>query len=338
MTYKIAMFTDIHFGKKQNSQLFNSDCLDFVKWFASEVKKDKDIKEIAFLGDFFESRSSISIQTLDFGYNALKILNDLGIPIRFIVGNHDLHRRSTREIYSTAVFSELHNVHVINEIVTTENRTFCPYLFEDEYKNVPITDYIFGHFSFKGFIITGYNTMMTHGHEHLIYKDAKRILSGHFHKRQALNNCVYIGNTHPMDYGDANDMNRGMAIIDIETNNLEFKNWEQCPKYFRTCLTDVIDGSFTFYSKSYIKCQVDEPLAYSEIQLIRESMIEEYSLREFIMEESKQMKSILSETQTSDEEFSSIDETVVNLLSSIKNDSLYRCDELVKIYQELESE
>ena len=35
---RAAIFTDIHFGNKSNSQTFNKDCLDFVTWFCQEAK------------------------------------------------------------------------------------------------------------------------------------------------------------------------------------------------------------------------------------------------------------------------------------------------------------
>ena len=40
---KAACFTDIHWGRKNNSELHNQDCLRFVEWFCGEVKKDTDI-------------------------------------------------------------------------------------------------------------------------------------------------------------------------------------------------------------------------------------------------------------------------------------------------------
>ena len=101
---KFALFTDVHFGKKNNSAVHNQDCVDFISWFANEVKKDGDVEAIGFLGDWYESRSAINISTLDYSYKGAKIIDDLcselKIPCYFIVGNHDLHRRTTRDVHA----------------------------------------------------------------------------------------------------------------------------------------------------------------------------------------------------------------------------------------------
>ena len=41
---KVACFTDIHFGLRNNSRQHNTDCEEFVLWFIKEAKKAK--KEI----------------------------------------------------------------------------------------------------------------------------------------------------------------------------------------------------------------------------------------------------------------------------------------------------
>ena len=46
-------FTDIHFGKKGNSDSHNQDCLTFINWFASKVK-EYEPDYIGFLGDWHE--------------------------------------------------------------------------------------------------------------------------------------------------------------------------------------------------------------------------------------------------------------------------------------------
>ena len=37
---KAAVFTDIHFGLKSNSQVHNQDCEDFVDWYISKAKAE----------------------------------------------------------------------------------------------------------------------------------------------------------------------------------------------------------------------------------------------------------------------------------------------------------
>jgi hypothetical protein len=54
---KAAVFTDIHFGLKSNSQTHNDDCLDFVKW-ATATAKEQGCETCMFLGDWHNNRAS----------------------------------------------------------------------------------------------------------------------------------------------------------------------------------------------------------------------------------------------------------------------------------------
>src|SRR4051812_14562314 len=185
---KLAMFTDIHWGKRNNSRIHNQDCLDFVDWFCAKVKADKSVTHIGFLGDWFESRSSINIETMDYSYRGLQKLNALGLPIYFVVGNHDLHKRSNRDIYSVNQFREMTNIVVIDQPTVIDGTLWSPYLFHNEYPDLSeYNDCAFwaGHFEFRNFMITAYNTVMEHGPEHTHFNGPKHIFSGHFHKRQA---------------------------------------------------------------------------------------------------------------------------------------------------------
>lgn len=47
---KTAAFTDLHLGKKANSEQHNQDCLNFVDWFVEQVQKEGDVDNIFFFG------------------------------------------------------------------------------------------------------------------------------------------------------------------------------------------------------------------------------------------------------------------------------------------------
>jgi DNA repair exonuclease SbcCD nuclease subunit len=109
-----ASCTDIHFGAKNNSTQHNEDCLNYLKWFCDNVKHN-NVDNIIFLGDWFENRSTLNISTMHYSYMGAKMLNELGIPVYFVIGNHDLYHRHTRDIYSTIHFNEFSNFQVITE-------------------------------------------------------------------------------------------------------------------------------------------------------------------------------------------------------------------------------
>lgn len=339
------MFTDIHFGRRSNSKIHNQDCVDFVEWFATQVEADGEYSHVCFLGDWFESRSAINIETMEYSYTALQRLNSLGLPVYFIVGNHDLHRRTTRDLHSVRIFNEMTNFKVIDHVHVEDGLLFSPYLFESEYAALIEHNDKWawlGHFEFRNFIITGYNTVMDHGPDHKLFSGPKRIFSGHFHKRQGQDNVQYIGNAFPMDFGDAGDINRGMCTYRVEEDKMEFKDWEACPTYYKTYLSDVIAETWTPLPKMKVKCVVDGDVGYQEAQELREAMIETYQLRDFVLEEDRETKQgVLAGENVKVTEsmlnFTGIDDLVTQQLEVLKTDQKNKMDVdlLIELYKDL---
>ena len=348
---KGAFMTDIHFGKKANSRVHNEDCINYLKWFKQQVEEIGDVDYIGFLGDWNENRSAINIDTLNYSYQGAKILDSIGLPVYFIVGNHDLHRRHTRDVHSVIPYQELKNFTIVDEPLVADNigdgMLWCPYLFSTEYPdlqkylNIPIWA---GHFEFRGFVITGYTITMNTGPDPKDYKGPKHIFSGHFHKRQAHDQVVYIGNTFPMDYGDAGDNARGMMVYDHVEDDVTFIDWDQCPTYMKTTLTALTDGEVKVEKNARVKCIVDIPISFQESQELRSYFLDKFELREFAMEESREISSAISSTESSvswDDEtkLKGVNELIVEMLDELKGDvvdnKLIDKDMLIEIYQGL---
>jgi DNA repair exonuclease SbcCD nuclease subunit len=319
--------SDIHFGKKSNSEQHNQDCLDYLTWFCNQVKNIKDIDYIGFLGDWNENRSALNIATLNYSYQGAKMLNNLGLPVFFCIGNHDLYHRHTREIHSIIPFQEFSNFAIINEPTVFSDvegkMLVCPYLFHDEYEqllqytNIPFWA---GHFEFKGFIVTGYNIAMPTGPDHTLFKGPKYIASGHFHKRQYGGNVVYIGNCFPMDFGDIDDNQRGLMIYDHSKQKMSFMDWPECPKYIKTTLTALLDGKVIIPPNSRVKCVMDIPISFEESTSLKNELTETFNLREFVSEEAREVAEAISGTIINDKDniiISSIDELIIQMLNSI---------------------
>ena len=131
------------------------------------------------------------------------------------------------------------------------------------------------------------------------YKGPKHVFSGHFHRRQALDQVIYIGNAFPMDFGDAGDTARGMMTYDHEADDVVFIDWDQCPRYVKTTLTELTDNEVVLESNARVKCIVDIPISFQESQQLRAYFSEKYDLREFTMEESREISSAISGTESS---------------------------------------
>lgn len=337
--HKVAMFTDIHFGKKNNSIQHNQDCLDFVIWFCEQVKAEGGVERVMFLGDWFENRNAVNILTLNYAQTAAEHLNKLGIPVHIIIGNHDLYHRENRKIFSTKVFEQFENIHLVSELTVVEDKfLIAPFLFKHEYAELAKFNHLpywMGHFEFRNFVITGSDRRMEHGPDHSQFTGPEYIFSGHFHKRQANDNVVYIGNTFPMDYGDQGDDERGMCILDTSNGHVEFINWEECPKYRKVRLSSVLEGLETFPDKCRVRCLVDMEIAYSDAQALKEEMVKTMGLREFALEENlaERKDAIAGADGEVNFDFSSLNDAVIGMLKTgVSGTATIDAEKLVEIY------
>ena len=339
------MFTDIHFGKKNNSIQHNQDCLDFVTWFCDKVKEEGNVSHVVFMGDWFENRNAVNVMTMTFAHQALTLLNELNLPVYVVIGNHDLYHRENRKVFSTKVFDQFNNVTLVNEPIVVENKLLvCPFMFKQEYPELAKYSklpYWMGHFEFRNFVITGSDRKMEHGPDHSQFKDPTYIFSGHYHRRQALDNVVYIGNTFPMDYGDAWDDARGMCVLDTSNDDVNFYDWEAGPKYRKVKLSDILSGAVSsFPPKCRVRCSIDVSIGYSDAQALREEITKQLQLREFALEENINEKkdAIAGEGDEAIDDFdlSSLNDAVIKMLQTgITGTTTIDPGKLVEIYARL---
>jgi DNA repair exonuclease SbcCD nuclease subunit len=319
------------------------DTLEYIDWFIEKVKIEKP-SHIAFLGDFFEHRNAVNIKTLHRAAEACRKLDALNIPVIFIVGNHDLYHRQDRSIVSTDIFRDLKNFLLVSEPMALSKDWFvAPYMFRAEYPDL-VADinsarYVLGHFEFRNFVVTGADRVMDHGPDADDFGGPKYIFSGHFHKRQANKNIIYIGNTFPTNFGDAGDANRGMAVFDVQKDEVYFHDWEDAPLFFKTRLSRVLGGEDQFPPKSRVRCLLDVDIGYSEVQALRDEMIKSFELREFSVEEDLvARKGLIAEGLEieGDLDLSSLDNTVRQLITEgVQRSATIDPRELINLYEEL---
>ena len=320
---KLAMFTDIHFGCHQNSVQHNQDCSNFVDWLIEQVHI-QGADAIAFLGDWFEHRNNINVLTQKFSVDALRKLNSIGMPIYFLIGNHDLYHRHNREVHSAEMFKEFTNIHVIDQPLSINNTfLFLPFLFKEEYpqivNEVNKHRFVFGHFEFRNFYLTGTSHKAEHGYHHNLFDGPDHIFSGHYHKRQATDNVIYIGNPFATSYADAGDYCRGMCLLDCETSEVDFIDYAG-PTYLKTKLSEVLSGDVEPLRLGRVRCLIDVDISYSEAQSLKTEFMALYELREFSLEEnSKEQQQSLTESAIEELEeldLGSLNETVKKLIET----------------------
>jgi DNA repair exonuclease SbcCD nuclease subunit len=319
---KAAVCGDSHLGLKSNSIIHLGDCVDFFEWFIETAKKN-DCDSCIFLGDFFHNRNSINLVTLTAGINIMRRLNDNFKKVYVMIGNHDCYFKQNRDIHSIEWMKDLPNIEIINEISCKGNCLFLPWLVGEEYKTISSykAKYVFGHLELPGYIMSGNNIMPDIGElDDSHFNDFDMVFSGHFHKRQQRGNVHYIGNTFPHNYGDANDNERGMMLLEWDKEP-EYISWPNAPKYKLVLISDLVtDPAYFLEPNSYVKLWLDTDTSYEEASYLKENLVKEFNLRELILVSIK--KDIHSDdaAPNSNIQFQSVETIVINQISEIKSE------------------
>jgi len=141
-----------------------------------------------------------------------------------------------------------------------------------------------------------------------------------------------------MDFGDAGDNERGMITYSHDDDDLIFYNWEECPKYIKTTLTDLIDKTVELQPQARVKCIIDIPITFEESTELRTVFMERHNLREFTLEESREIKTAMTDTETDvdweNTKLKGVNELVVEMLGDIETDHI-KSELLIEIYHGL---
>lgn len=336
MFKKAAVFTDIHLGLKGNSKVHNDDCEEFVDWYIEQAKANGCETGI-FCGDWHHNRNSLNLTTMDATIRSMEKLGASFDQFFFFDGNHDLYYKDKRDVNSTAFAKHIPGITFIDEIITKDDVTLVPWLVGEEWKKIKNikSKYMFGHFELPSFYMNAMVQMPDTGElksEH--FENQEYVFSGHFHKRQKQGKVHYIGNAFPHNYADAWDDKRGMMILDKENNKEpEYINWDDCPKYRTTTLSQLLDPKQDIIkSKMYLRVTIDVPISYEEASFIKETFINQHNCREISLIPQKQIEEISTELDI--QQFESVDQIVAGEIAAIDSDNFNK-KTLMDIYSDL---
>ena len=333
---KVACFTDIHFGLRNNSRQHNTDCEEFVLWFIKEAKKAK-CETCIFLGDWHHHRASINVSTMNYTMSNLEFLSKAFTNVFVITGNHDLFYRDKREINSVAFGSLYDNIHIVNSIFTEGDVSIIPWLVQDEWKEMPgiKSRYIFGHFELGGFQMNQLIAMPdTGGLQKTHFKNQEFVFSGHFHSRQQQKNVIYMGNTFPHNYSDTWQDDRGMMILEWGKEPI-YKAWPNAPSFKTLNLSTLVDDPEKYLKpKTYIRVTLDIDISYEEATHIKQVFTEKYDLREIVLMPQREDEYADDWSAGDGAIFESVDQIVLNELTAIKSTHISN-QKLIDIYTQL---
>ena len=160
---KIFVFTDLHFGIHSNSQSYIDICSNTLKWI-SKYCAEHAIKDVLFMGDFFDSRASVDVKTLNFATQSLYDLADSGVNVTLILGNHDIYLRDSTSIHSLLAFGGHKGINIVDKDVAVDidNCEHCalllPWMHGIPSKKVEVprrAKYVFSHHNFPSNFFMG---------------------------------------------------------------------------------------------------------------------------------------------------------------------------------------
>jgi DNA repair exonuclease SbcCD nuclease subunit len=268
---KVAIFSDLHLGVHGNSEDWHRIGLEWCDWIVEELTNNK-IKDIFFLGDFFDNRSEISVQTL---HIASEILNKLKpFNIIMVVGNHDAFYKNRSDIHSLGLMNGYENIHIVDKNLTFEkfdkNFAFVPW--HNELPDGKF-DYILGHFEIQSFKMNNFK-VCDKGLQviDLLGTKTDTVFSGHFHRRSTgkynEGSIHYVGNTFPMDFADV-DNSKGYHILDVESGKLSFIENLVSPKFNKILLSKIKSITEDKIKNNFVKLVIDLSVDDKQMEKIK---------------------------------------------------------------------
>jgi DNA repair exonuclease SbcCD nuclease subunit len=227
---KIAIVADTHFGAKNDSeQLLEHQ----VRWCRQEffpICKREGVGAVIHAGDLVDRRKFVNFKTAEtMRREFLQPLDDLGIPVDIIAGNHDVMYKNTNETNALrelveGKFRQIH-VHTSASLMQGAPIVLVPWITDDNrQKTMDLlaqcnSKICVGHLELNGFKMYKNTIEMTHGDDPRPFNKFHLVLSGHFHSPSVKGNIVYTGAPYEMNWSDAGD-ERGFRILDTETMDL----------------------------------------------------------------------------------------------------------------------
>ena len=224
---KVAIITDTHYGARKGSKLFHDYFEKFYNDIFFPTLDEEGIDTVIHMGDAFDSRKGIEFKSLKWSRRVVfDPLNERGITMHLMVGNHDAYYKNTNSINAIDLLLEEYD-NVITYSQATEVEVgglpilFIPWINEENsertFKLIETSSCkcAMGHLELTGFRAHR-GCIMENGHDGSIFENYEVVFSGHYHTRSSDGKIFYLGNPYEMFWNDVND-ERGFHWFDTET-------------------------------------------------------------------------------------------------------------------------
>lgn len=195
----------------------------FLTWLNETIKINKPDLYVC-LGDDMDTHSIVRSELLtELRYHFDYVLS-LGIPIVYVVGNHDCFKPSDMKYHALQSMIGLDpNLTIIDRPQDLHGMTFVPYIHKPEDFPKQTLPICVAHQTFKGADFGDITTK--DGVDADSIEQCELVISGHIHKRQRLHDrrveVVYVGSPFSQSSSDINQT-KGVSIFDTTTFAEEF--------------------------------------------------------------------------------------------------------------------
>lgn len=298
----ILLFSDLHIHPHKKSLDRLEDCLRIIPWVFDTARKN-NVKNIIFGGDFFHDRHKIDIYTYQKSFDALKQnIENTGINLWLLLGNHDLWFYENSDISSVHPFSSINGVNVISKPTRIKideiNWDFLPFT-QNPINSLKILDgfpgekeCLIGHIALnqakmhKGMYAS--DIVIEHEGDVVfvdsdIFLEYENVFLGHFHSEQKVSEKVeYIGSPLQLSFGEAFE-NKHLIIFDTKTKKKTYIENDFSPKHLILKEEDLkkydLEGNF-------LQLIVDD-MSNVDIINLKKNLLNENKIIDFKIKQSK---------------------------------------------------
>lgn len=281
---KIGIFTDIHWGKSRDNVKKLKNASEFIDKFINEMLKAK-VKTVFFLGDWYDHRNSVNVNTGYTAYNSIKKLCK-HFKVFMILGNHDTYYKHSVEVNSIKPYESLNNLTIISKTtecdVNGKKILLCPWGFNILKHKDKEYDYLFGHFEPNGANLIATAPMIMQNSTYNmndLCTLAPIVFSGHYHVQKSYptekGTYISVGCPLELDWGDYQNK-KGFYIIDIAKNERELIENDFSPQHIKYYWSRLKKGeqelSEELIKNNYVKIIIDDKYKYEDIMRIMEAV------------------------------------------------------------------
>lgn len=215
------VFSDLHL-KPESLEV----CLEVLKAIRVECV-DSGIEQVLCLGDFFHLRYTIPVSILNKVATEFSLWRAAGLLLDIVPGNHD--QVDIEGSNALEIFGDFDGFTVHTEPAVCQNILYLPYRKDMEYLQSVISwgrtagaRYVAGHLPVRGAYMNN-QIKDTEGVPGGAFRGFRRVLLGHYHKRQQFLNGVisYIGSPW-QTRADEHGQSKGWVLWDPDDNSFKY--------------------------------------------------------------------------------------------------------------------